>query len=218
MTVLVLAPHPDDETVGCGGYLRLAADRGERTVVVFLTSGEAGVPGMAADEAAGLREAEAEAAATVLGLARTVFLRGRDWSLAADAVRLAPVLRRVLQAETPSVILVPHPEDAHPDHQAAWPLLAAALPDALPAALPVYEVWTPMGWFDDVVDVSGVMPAKSAALACYASQLRQLRYDVAAEGLARYRGALAGGCDYAEVFRHEERPEPVLAGAGERHV
>ena len=206
MTVVVLAPHPDDEAIGCGGLLRLAASRGERTVAVFLTSGEAGVPGVRADEAARIREGEAEAAAGVLQLSRAVFLRGRDWSLSSDAARIAPALRSVLEEESPATVHLPHPDDGHRDHQAAWRALGLALPPGLDPALPAYEVWTPMPWFDDVVDIGPALPEKLAALACYRSQLQRLRFDRAAEGLARYRGALAGGCEYAEVYRHELRP------------
>lgn len=213
MSVVVLAPHPDDETLGCGGRLRLAADRGERTVVVFLTSGQAGIHGTAPGAAGRLREKEAEAAAEVLGVARTVHLRGPDGALADAADDLAAPLRAVLEEEAPQVVLLPHEADAHPDHSAAWGLLAAALPPGMAPLLPTYEVWTPLEWFDEVVDVSAVMPAKLAALRCHASQLARYRFDDAAEGLARYRGALAGGCAYAEVFAHRV-PEGRRQGSG----
>lgn len=202
MTAVVLAPHPDDETLGCGGTLRLAADRGERTVVVFLTSGEAGVPDTSAEAAGRLREKEADAAAEVLGIARTVFLRGPDGELAGGGDELADRLRAVLEEETPEAVHIPHEGDAHPDHSAVWAMLNAALPPAPELLIPTYEVWTPLPWFDEVVDVSYVMPVKLAALRCHASQLARYRFDDATEGLARYRGALAGGCAYAEVFAH----------------
>lgn len=217
VTVLALAPHPDDETLGCGGFLRLAADEGQRTVVVFLTSGEAGVPGHGPDEARRIREREAEAAASVLGVARTVFLGGADWRLDADAERIAPQLRRTLEEESPTELLLPHRDDGHRDHRAAWPLLGRSLPDGLEPDLLCYEVWTPMAWFDDARDIGAVMPRKLAALACHASQLTQVRYDAAAEGLARYRGALSGGCEFAEAFRHEA-VGPLRPTAGDQAV
>ena len=206
MTVVVLAPHPDDETIGCGGMLRLTADRHERTVVVFLTSGEAGVRGLPLEKARQVREDEAEHAAQVLGVARTVFLRGSDWSLAQDAPRLLPAVEAVLLDELPDLVVSPHPGDAHQDHSAAADLVLAAIPAGLAPDLAMYEVWTPMSFFHEVVDISSVMDDKVAALRCYCSQVSQMRYDRAVKGLAAYRGALAGGCEFAEVLQYAELP------------
>ena len=63
-----------------------------------------------------------------------------------------------------------------------------------------YEVWTPLTWFDVVLPIDDQMGRKLEAVACYHSQLERFRFDRAVEGLAAYRGALAGGCSYAEVF------------------
>ena len=56
--------------------------------------------------------------------------------------------------------------------------------------------------FDEVEDISEVMDTKLAAVCMYGSQLSSFRYDQAVEGLNRFRGALAGHCAYAEVFRY----------------
>ena len=66
MSILIIAPHPDDESIGCGGTICLHSDRGERTVAVFLTSGELGLEHLPREEAWRVREGEAEAAAEIL--------------------------------------------------------------------------------------------------------------------------------------------------------
>ena len=79
MNVVVIAPHPDDEAIGCGGSICLHHSRGDRVTAVFLTSGELGLKHLPADEACRIREAEARAAATILGIAAIDFLRLPDW-------------------------------------------------------------------------------------------------------------------------------------------
>ena len=59
MNVVVIAPHPDDESIGCGGALCRHADAGDRVTVAFLTSGELGLKQLAREAAWQIREAEA---------------------------------------------------------------------------------------------------------------------------------------------------------------
>lgn len=202
--VLVVAPHPDDEAIGCGGAICLHRRRGERVHVAFLTSGERGIYGVDPDEVRALREAEAGRAAEVLDVGQTHFLRlpdlGVQEAIGAGARRLGEVLR----AQPPSILYLPHPEEDHPDHQAALPLVRAALAGMGQGPMPelrTYEVWTPLMRYDWPEDVSAVMVRKLQAVRCYQSQLRQFRYDRAVQGLNRYRGCLAARCRYAEVFR-----------------
>jgi N-acetylglucosamine malate deacetylase 1 len=201
VNVLVVAPHPDDETLGCGGTLALHVQAGERVGVVFLTSGELGLKAMPTEEAWRIREAEAEGAAQLLGLADLAFLRQPDWFLGDNVETAALALRPVLKAWEPQTVYVPHALEWHPDHRATLPVLRRALLglDLAPQVW-AYEVWTPLPEYDDVRDIGGTMDLKLAALRCYASQLAQLRYDRAIEGLNRYRGEMAARCDYAEVF------------------
>jgi LmbE family N-acetylglucosaminyl deacetylase len=206
MSVLVIAPHPDDESIGCGGAICLHARRGERVVVAFLTSGELGLKHLAPDRAREIREAEAARATQILGVAATYFLRLPDWEVGDHLDRAGDDVAQIVREERSVTIYLPHAAEWHPDHQAALPVARRALRQqagpAPPPLLKGYEVWTPLAEHDDVEDVSPVMSVKLHAVRCYASQLNGFRYDQAVRGLNRYRGALAARVRYAEVFRH----------------
>jgi LmbE family N-acetylglucosaminyl deacetylase len=202
--VLVIAPHPDDESIGCGGTICLHRQRGERVGVVFLTSGERGLEGVPAERACAIREREAEAALAVLGVQDADFLRLADLGLAG---MIAPGARRLhdfMASKPPDLVYLPHPDEAHPDHHAALALVRAALVQAGGGAplpeLRGYEVWTPMAAYGWPEDISAVMARKLQAIRCYRSQLVTFRYDRAVRGLNQYRGCLAARCRYAEVF------------------
>lgn len=201
MTVVVVAPHPDDEAIGCGGTIIRHVRAGERVVTVFLTSGEGGLSTLSAEQARRVREAEAQDAATILGTADAVFLRGPDSAVARKTDAVGHALRRVLVAETPETIYLPHPCDGHPDHAAALDVVRAALPPDAAPAIHGFEVWTPLASPHFVADISDVVDVKMAAIRCYTSQLTQFAYDEAALGLSRYRGVLMGGCRHAEAFQ-----------------
>jgi N-acetylglucosamine malate deacetylase 1 len=208
-TLLVVAPHPDDESIGCGGTICLHRQRGDRVQVVFLTSGERGVTGIPLETARAIRESEAKAAGEVLSLDRLDFLRLPDSGVADQIDSGAFRLRAVLDALAPSVIYLPHPGEAHPDHQATLPLVSRALAGGtVVPELRLYEVWSPMtvhGWAEDI---SPFMRRKLRAVRCYKTQLETFRYDRAVRGLNQYRGCLAARCRYAEVFQYAA-PEAI---------
>jgi N-acetylglucosamine malate deacetylase 1 len=202
MNVLVIAPHPDDEAIGCGGTICLHTDRGDRVVTVFLTSGELALEHLPRHEAWQVREAEAAEAARVLGTEAPVFLRCPDWFLGDSIQEAALALRSVLEREHPEIVYVPHPLEWHPDHQAAGMVAHLAVRDggSPPMEFLTYEVWTPLPVYERVEDITAVMDRKLSAIRCYRSQLGHFCYDRAVEGLDRYRGCLAAHCEYAEVF------------------
>jgi len=205
MTVLAIAPHPDDESIGCGGTLHLHSKRGDRVVVVFLTSGELGLKHLPRAEAWRIREREARQAVKILGLAANpIFLRRPDWCVGDDVKGAALALRPVLKRESPELILLPHPAEWHPDHKAALPVVRAALKGGRSRhpVLRGYEVWTPLLEYDHVENISSVMSHKLRALRAHKSQLKgKFDYVRALTGLNQFRGALAGNCHYAEVFQ-----------------
>ena len=216
--VLVVAPHPDDEAIGCGGVICLHRRRGDPVRVVFLTSGERGLKGVDEETARSVREAEAREAGKVLGVSGMDVLRLPDLGVADQRAVGARMLQQLLEAHPPDLVYLPHPEESHPDHEAALPLVRTARAAAFGAGGPelrAYEVWSPMtryGWVDDV---TAVMPVKLRAVRCYRSQLAEFRYDRAVRGLNQYRGVLGAGSRYAEAFRYLD-PDLPEVGAAER--
>jgi N-acetylglucosamine malate deacetylase 1 len=202
VNILIIAPHPDDEAIGCGGAVCLRVEAGDTVGAVFLTSGELGLAPASAEDAIRTREAEAAEAGGILGISTLDFLRLPDQGVArevrAGATRLAPILER----SRPGVVYLPHPGEQHPDHAASLPLVRNALAIAriAPPELRGYEIWTPLAHFEYVEDITRVMPRKLEAIRSHRSQVAKFRYDRAAVGLNQYRGVLAGGCEYAEVM------------------
>lgn len=161
--VLVVAPHPDDEIIGCGGVIALHHDRGDAVHVAMVTGGEAG--GDASE-----RLAESRAAAAELGPADVTPLGAPDGSVAGDA-HLPQRLAAVLDAVQPRIVYAPSPFEMHPDHVATLRATLSALRgrDA-DRTLLLYEVNTEaMTTF--MVDVTPVWPRKRRALEAFASQL-----------------------------------------------
>lgn len=203
MNVLVIAPHPDDESIGCGGTICLHTTRGNHVGVVFLTSGEFALSNLPREEAWAIRESEAKEAARILGIPDVTFLRRPDHYLengiAEAAVELTPLLLR----QQPQLIYMPHGSDGHPDHRACRPIVLAALSASAisPPELLGYEVWTPVSEFDRAEDISPTMERKLQAVRAHRSQLKQIRYDQGVAALNQYRGIMTQAGDYVEVFQ-----------------
>jgi LmbE family N-acetylglucosaminyl deacetylase len=186
-TVFVIAPHPDDESLGCGGLLAWAASNGRRVEVLFLTDGEASHRGSAvvpALQLAQIRMREAVDAAARLGVPGSSldFMHLPDGSLSGmreEAFNtVAAQLRQVLSKLTPCVVCVTASTDPHGDHQRAYELAAAAVRGLERCRLLAYPVWSwvlpegqhvpePRGYR---VDISATRARKSEAIAAHASQ------------------------------------------------
>ena len=203
--ILVLSPHPDDESIGCGGTLRKHVLARDQVQVVFLTSGEKGGHGRPPEETGRLREKEAAEAARILGISSLEFWREPDGALRA----LEPVVKRLrkkVKDWRPDVIYVTHDREMHPDHRASVRLVRKAFSSpgtrgVKPSVL-MYEVWTPIQRMDEIVDVSPYIETKLAAIRAYKTQCEVVGFPEAILGLNRYRGEMHSwpGGKYAEVF------------------
>jgi LmbE family N-acetylglucosaminyl deacetylase len=200
--VLVLAPHMDDEVLGCGGALRRHAQAGVPITVVFLTDG-------AADPAvpSSLRRAESQAAAALLGITRLEFLDAPDGHLETTPA-LVTRLAEILASAPFQWVYLPSLLDSHADHWVANLLLGACLERLGPnCRLRQYEVWSALVP-NRLVDISAVWECKRRALECFVSQRAKLDLLRIAEGLAWYRSAqLDGGRGFAEAFFEVSAPE-----------
>jgi LmbE family N-acetylglucosaminyl deacetylase len=216
--ILVLAPHPDDETFGCGGTLRLLANAGAAIDVLYMTRGELGVdaPEAATAESkarlASTRTDEARAACRILGVRQVLFLDGRDGELI-EQPQLADEICRQLATHDYTRIFCPWPQDAHRDHQATYRWLVKALATSTTAAdVWLYEVWTPLRP-TTLVPIDATIEAKSAAVLGHKSQLACLDYLSGFRGLAAYRALTCAGAKYAEAFQTVSRQQ-MLNGNG----
>jgi LmbE family N-acetylglucosaminyl deacetylase len=226
-SILVIAPHPDDETLGVGGTIARAAATGARVCVVTVA---AHMPPLYAEEIHRRTVAEAREAHAALGVAESVFL-----DLPAVFVRDRPahelnaMLLEAVRRVAPRVVLVCYP-DRHVDHRAVFEAAMVATrpvgPGRAISVLACYETLSETHWNAPhiepsftpnwVVDVTATIETKCRALGCYASQIHPFpapRSIEAARALAAFRGTQAGFA-YGEglhVVRMTAPPESFLA-------
>jgi LmbE family N-acetylglucosaminyl deacetylase len=217
--VLVVAAHPDDEVLGCGGTIARRAAEGDNVVIAILGEGmtsryeEREVTDRSAVDA--LHTAAREAGA-LLG-ADDVLLEGlpdnRFDSL--PLLEVVKVVERLVERTQPHVIYTHHGGDLNVDHVVTHrAVLIATRPQAgrQVAELLAFEVASSTEWafgqFAPVfrpnvfVEIVDTIQAKLAAMQRYESEARPFphpRSPEALEALARFRGA-AAGLEAAEAF------------------
>lgn len=199
-TVLVVAPHPDDEAVGCGGALILARDGGAKLTLAFLTDGEDGT--VPPEES--VRVGEAKQAAAFLDAELRLFhnpVRALKRDRAA-AEETAAELADLVASLRPDHIFVPFALDSHSDHRvAAWATARAVEAAGSKAAVWGYEVVSSsLCPANVIIDISAVEGKKATLIGLYRSQLTDFDYINATAGLNRYHSRHLGGRGVAEAF------------------
>ncbi len=210
--ILVLAAHPDDETLGAGGTLAGNAGKAEAIRIWIATDGtrQEGVsPEGAAGYGANRRE-EAGRAAAALGLEPPRFGGLADRSLSGERGVLEASVRAELEEFRPELIFCPSPAELHPDHRA----LARVLFEQIAASragdpdhdrfrfarIAFYELSHPI-LPNTLVDIAPFAEKKDEALAAYASQQSVRDYAGAMRGLNAYRRLTLPGRGPVEAFR-----------------
>ena len=227
---LVLAAHPDDEVLGCGGTVARLSSQGAKVHIAFLADGigarRSGAD-VAGDPELSARREAARAAGRILGAASVEFGDFPDNRM--DSVALLDVVRAIeahVDRHSPELVFSHHAGDVNVDHGVVHRATLAACrpqPGHPVRSLLYYEVpssteWqTPASgeafapnWF---VDISAHLETKRRALEAYAMEMRAWphpRSHKAIGHLAHWRGATIGA-EAAEAFmlgRHIERSQP----------
>lgn len=205
---IVVAPHPDDETLGCGGLVAHLARSGAPVHTIFLTDGEASHPAhplLLPPELARRRKDEALSALAALGIKEpqksAIFLGAPDGQLdrlwTADRRRVVDTMTAQIQTLKPKVVLAPYRLGGSTEHTAANSLVRAALATAGGGHLLEYPVWA---WWNPL--------RLRTQLRLSADNLR-LPLDLAL--WESKRRALA--CHRTQVLATPPWPEPVLPAA-----
>ncbi len=190
-TVLIIAPHPDDDVIGAGGTMAMLAAKGMNVFSLYVTDGRCYPRGPADKEVIHTRQHEAVDALRVvraragifLGFQSTMLVRGRT-SAAGDAI--ADVITYLL----PESIYLPSPLDTHPTHRAVTELTIRALRGIkeYSPGLRGYSVWGGVYGIEGLnpVDISSVIKIKRTAIRKHRSQIETKAYDEGILGRNRY--------------------------------
>lgn len=217
---LVIAAHPDDEVLGCGGTIARLASEGTAVHIAFLADGIGGrridAARAASDPELALRREAARNAAGILGARSVEFGDFPDNRMdSVDTLDVARAVEALVERLKPGVVLTHHAGDLNVDHQVIHrAVLTACRPQPghpvdtiLFFEVPSSTEWQAAGsapafvpdWF---VDISAHLPTRRRALEAYAMEMRpwpHARSYEATEHLARWRGATAG-VEAAEAF------------------
>lgn len=193
--ILVLAPHPDDETIGCAGTLALFQKQEVEIIVVLFTREENG-------NIADIRQNEFECAMKVLACKKTIMLSFPDGQLVDYYDETKTKLANIISVEKPDIIFTPYILDYHPDHRCVSRILEEIIKEQ-EILVAMYEVWVPILYPDYYIDISEVWSDKLEALAAYRSQEEsyQIKKKVLLLNQLRAQLSLRRNVKYIEAFR-----------------
>lgn len=213
MIVLVIAAHPDDEVLGCGGVMARHVSQGDTVHVLVMTRG---APDLFTAEQVERTRQELRAAHQILGGTNVQFLDFPAPKLdVVPGYELADAISRVIRSLRPTILYIPHRGDIHSDHRAVYlaTLVATRPIDDCPVQrLLSYETLSETEWAsprgDDAfvptmfIDITDYLDQKLQAMACYRSQLKEPPHSRSLRSiraLAHLRGGTAG-LQAAEAF------------------
>lgn len=213
MRILIIAPHPDDEILGCGGVIAKYIKEGNEVKILVMTRGTSELyPDKAIDE---VRQ-EARDSHKYLGVSETIFFDFPAPVLdQVPSYKMSMEISKVINSYRPEIVYVPHRGDIHKDHRMVF---ESALVSMRPInncsvrEIYAYETLSETEWAppfgDDVfipnvfVDITRYLEIKKQAMKYFNSQLRAFpssRSLTAIDSLSKFRGVTVN-VEAAEAF------------------
>jgi LmbE family N-acetylglucosaminyl deacetylase len=202
LKIVCVGAHPDDPESGCGGSLAKFAAEGHETTIIYLTQGEAGIPGKSSSEAASIRRSEAEKSCTVLQ-AKALFAGQVDGATLINSEWINR-FHQLLQSEKPHIVFTHWPVDTHQDHQVASMLTWRSwLKSNKHFDLYFYEVCageqSMIFYPNTYIDITATQEIKKKAIYCHTSQDPAGIYACGHADMEVFRGRECG-VKVAEAF------------------
>lgn len=177
--ILVIAPHPDDESIGAGGLLHKFADQ---CTVWIMTDGRYGNEKYSTDEMIAVRKMECINAMRVAGISNVIYMDYEDGSLIGHRE-----CYDLLDFSSFTMVFLPNPMDNHSDHTAVYQYAIEKLQNSQIRVF-LYEVHTPLADISCYIDITSEIDSKKQMVASYTSQMEIHPYDEQVVALSEFRG------------------------------
>lgn len=203
--ILFITPHPDDETLGCGGIISKLVDTDAVVEVVLCTDDNV------EDELGekGIRLKEFQEAISILGVDKVFYMGQKDGTLKANNELLAKQIARLIIDQKIDWIFIPYILDVNEDHRAVARILAKSLSNIPSINVAMYEVWTPILYPNLYVDITDTYSNKVKAISCYSTQEQLYNIKSKVEGMDRLRTSLLMKKTYQHVEAFKTFKAPV---------
>ena len=191
--ILIVSPHPDDESIGCGG---LIMTYGAQIEILLITDGRtAHGEDLTDEECAVRRYLEFQKMLENTSVKNHYYMKIAD----GNAITCAKALENI-DITKYTKIFVPNRAEEHIDHRAVNECVRKLMRKRrCKAALYEYEVWSPLAYPTHYIDISSCIEEKSELISCYESQLYLRDYHALVKGINAYRG-VSCHTEYAEVY------------------
>lgn len=184
--ILVLSPHPDDESLGCGGTIAQYTKMGKQVHVGIISKGDA--VDVKIDNIVNIRKKEAYKACEFLGVKNVIFMEFPDTTLNKHYDEVRQRIRDVIQTYNPDIIFSPSPIDEHDDHVVVSKITFSLLKELCSFKVAFYEIYSPIR-YNCIIDISDMIGVKESAIRCYHYGLLEKPEEMlnAVRGLNAYR-------------------------------